>query len=215
MRTYNSFVARDILRILGSLKYAWYYRYKEADRVEITPVNSPTECKNHIASLKRLEIPCVIQCELYTYVFLSSLGKASTISEKGLLTPYTVVGGTLVPSRSNGGPVEWLMSKHWKKSFHPSLVPLSFHTVPLSFFPPLSFLYCFPSHASRLPKDTRPLKNSKEQKWRGTDRQIYRGISFAGCAWQILDSLNRLSSFSLFPSFPANVSTTFIPVGDG
>lgn len=141
---------------------------------------------------------------MYTYVFLSSLGKASTISEKGLLTPYTVVGDNLVPSRSNGGPVEWLMSKHWKKSFHPSFVPLS---SPYLFFFPSSFLpLLFP--VSRLPKDTRPLKNSKEQKWR--DRQIYRGISFAGCAWQILDSLNRLSSFSLFPSFPANVSTTYV-----
>lgn len=32
------------------------------------------------------------------------------------------------------------MSKHWKKSFHPSLVPLSSHTVPLSLYFFSSFL---------------------------------------------------------------------------
>lgn len=126
----------------------------------------------------------------------------------------TTVGSTLVLSRSNGGPVEWLMSEHWKKELSSIFHPLILHTIPpislplslFSSFLPLLFLVPCPTFA----QGRIAAGEQQSAKWR--DRQIYRGISFAGRAWQILNSLNHSSSlnhsFSLFPSLSTTVSTT-------
>lgn len=154
---------------------------------------------------------------MYTYVFLSSLGKASTISEKGLVTPCTVVGGTLVPSRSNGGPVEWLMSKHWKKSFHPSFVPLSSSYL---FFSSLllSFLYCFPSRVSRhvCPRTHDRWRTAKNKNGEGRIDRFIVGYHLQGALDKFWTPLTVWvhSPFSLH-SPRTSPRPMFISVGDG